>query len=396
MIEDHARWLIAGETVLILRGPIENLRVPMASLLENGEVPPAVFVLHPRREFSFQEQDSPPLDEASLSSVQLTEYARSLAASHRLDPNPKPPRSAELLDRLERSRRWTQQACLDLTEAVPLLQSAPPSAEWLLDNEYVLESNARDVRMNLPRKYYRQLPTLLGDSAQCLPRVYELARELAASVGLRLDEENVLAFVDAYQSVSPLSIGELWAIPQMLRMTLIESIGWLAGRALTELREEEIAGFWANRLITVNRRDPNQLFAVMAELTEDHPSPSPFFAKQLMDCLYDEDALLTPVKAWLERVLQKSPDKLAMRVKSGQMKDLMSIDNAFTSLRQLALLDWKECFERLSLVERTLCEDPAGVYPRMDFATRDSVPRRGGGFAPRYRSGRKSDCSTCR
>jgi cyclic beta-1,2-glucan synthetase len=369
MIEDHARWLIAGETVLILRGPIENLRVPMASLLESGEIPPAVFVLHPRREYTFQEQDTPHLDEASLSSAQLTEYARSLAASHRLDS--RSPRSAELLDRLERSRRWTQQACLDLTEAVPLLQSAPPSAEWLLDNEYVLESNARDVRMNLPRKYYRQLPTVLSGSAQSLPRVYELARELTACVGLRLDEENILAFVDAYQSVSPLSIGELWAIPQMLRMTLIESIGRLAGRALTELREEEIAGFWANRLITVNRRDPNQLFAVMAELTADYPSPSPFFARQLMDCLYDEDTLLTPVKAWLERVLQKSPDKLAMRVKNGQMKDLMSIDKAFTSLRQLALLDWKECFERLSLVERTLCKDSAGVYPRMDFATRD-------------------------
>ena len=373
MIEDHARWLIAGETVLILRASIENLRAPMVSLLESGEIPPAVFVLHPRRELPVQEQEIPPLDEVPLNSAQLTEYARSLAASHRLDP--RSPHSAELLDRLERSRRWTQQACLDLTEAVPLLQRAPPSAEWLLDNEYVLESNARDVRMNLPRKYYRQLPTILGDSARCLPRVYELARELVACTGLRLDEENILAFVDAYQSKSPLSIGELWAIPQMLRMTLIENIGRLAGRALTELREEEIAGFWANRLITVNRRDPNQLFAVMAELTGDHPSPSPFFAKQLMDCLYDENAVLTPVQAWLERMLQKSPDKLAMRVKSDQMKDLMSIGNAFTSLRQLALLDWKECFERLSLVERTLCEDPAGVYPRMDFGTRDRYRR---------------------
>ena len=80
-----------------------------------------------------------------------------------------------------------------------------------------------------------------------------------------------------------LTIAELWAIPQMLRIALIEGIQDLAARGLAELREREIADFWANRLITANRRDPNHLFAIMAELAESQAHPSPYFASQLID-----------------------------------------------------------------------------------------------------------------
>ncbi len=354
----------------------------MTALLESGEIPPVIFVLHPRRESPVGEDWSlgTPLNPA-----QLQEHARRLATDHQVDP--KPLRNIKLLKRLDRGLRWIQQACLDLSEASRLEQSVPPTAEWLLDNEYILESNARDVRLNLPRRFYRQLPALASEPDRGLPRIYGLARELASHTDLRLDQENILAFIEAYQSVEPLSIGELWAVPQMLRTVLIEGIQQFAGRALSELREREIADFWANRLITANRRDPNQLFSIMAELTETQPSPSPYFAAQLIDYLYDEGAALAPVQSWLERTFHKSLNELSLREKNRQTKDQLSIGNAFTSLRHLALLDWKECFEKLSRVEQTLRQDPAGIYPRMDFATRDRYRRaiedlhRGSGLA---------------
>ncbi len=172
-----------------------------------------------------------------------------------------------------------------------------------------------------------------------------------------------------------LTIGELWAVPQMLRIALIESILSIAERALTELREREVADFWANRLITANRRDPNQLFSILAELAETQPAPSPHFASQLVDHLYDEEAALVPVQSWLERTFRKSLSELNLREQNRQTKDQISIGNAFTSLRQLALLDWRKIFEELSRVERLLRLDPSGVYPRMDFDTRDRYRR---------------------
>ncbi len=41
------------------------------------------------------------------------------------------------------------------------------------------------------------------------------------------------------------------------------------------------------------------------------------------------------------------------------------------SLRLIGEMDWKENLEQLSVVHRTLCLDPVGVYPRMDFESRD-------------------------
>jgi cyclic beta-1,2-glucan synthetase len=373
LIENHGRWLLAGDTALILVAPIEKLRVPASILLESEDSAPAVFVLHPKREKPIKKKLLHGSWDSLLSPNQLHEYALLLAAEHRLDPRPL--KNTDLLRRLEKGRRWIQQICRDLGEASHLQQSIPPTAEWLLDNEYILESNARDVRLNLPWPFYRQLPALASEKDRGLPRIYSLARELAAHADLLLDEQNIMAFIDAYQSVTSLSIGELWAVPQMLRIVLIEGIEELAGRALTELREQEIADFWAHRLITANRREPGQLFAIMAELAKAYPNPSPYFASQLNDYLYDEEAALSPVKGWLERSFQKSLNDIIQRVKNQQTRDQLSIGNAFTSLRLLAILDWKHCFERLSRVDAILKKDPAGIYSSMDFPTRDRYRR---------------------
>ena len=395
LIEDHARWLVSGESVLILQAPIETLRVPLAVLLESGEIQPAVFILYPKRESPHREDWSPG---TPITPAQLHEHAQRLATNHRLAPGP--PQNTELLKRIEQGRRWVHDACLDLTMANRLEQSVSPVAEWLLDNEYIIEGNARKVLLNLPRRFYRQLPVLTSEPERGLPRIYSLARELVSHSDLRLDQENILAFIGAYQSDVTLSIGELWAVPQMLRTTLMEGILQIAGRTQTELRERGIANLWANRLIAVSRRDPQQIFSILAELTQTQPSPSPYFASQLIDYLYDEEAALGPIQSWLERKFQKSLNDLSLREKNRQTKDQISIGNAFTSLRQLDLLDWKVCFEQLSRVEALLRQDPAGIYSQMDFNTRDRCRRsienlhRGSGLAEDLVAQRVLDLAT--
>ena len=370
LIENQTRWLVSEETALILQAPIETLRLPVALLRESAEIPPALFVLHPERKRLTGEVRSLGVP---LTPAQLEEYAQRLATEHEVDPKPR--RNTELLDHLEQARRWIHQVCSDLSEASRMEQSVTPAAEWILDNEYVIEGNARDVQLNLPRRFYRELPALANEPHREVPRVYGLARELVCHSDLRLDRENILAYIQAYQSVSTLTIGELWAVPQMLRIALIESIQGLAARALTELRERETADFWANRLITANRRDPNQLFPILAELTQNHPSPSPYFGSQLVGYLYDEATALVPVQSWLERTLRQPLSALNLREQNRQTSDQISIGNAFTSLRQLAQLDWRQIFEHLSLVEQVLRSDPSGVYPMMDFDTRDRYRR---------------------
>jgi cyclic beta-1,2-glucan synthetase len=370
LIKDHTRWLAFGETAIVLQAPVESLWRAVSLLREYGEIPPAVFVLHPQRESPIGDTRS--LD-IPLSHAQLQDHARQLAINHQVDPESR--WNVDLLERLDETRQWLHRACSDLSEASRLDQTVTPTAEWILDNEYVIEGNIRDVQLNLPRHYYQELPTLATDPDRGLPRVYGLAQELVSHSDLRLDGENILAFIEGYQSVSTLTVGELWAVPQMLRAALLENIQALAIRTLTELRERELADFWANRLITANRRDHNQLFSVLAELTKAQPSPSPYFGSQLVGYLYDEAAALVPVQSWLERTLRQRLTDLNLREQNRQTKDQISVGNAFTSLRHLAQLDWRQIFERVCLVEQVLRSDPSGVYPRMDFDTRDRYRR---------------------
>ena len=369
VIRDHARWLVSGESVLVIQAPIESLQRPVTLLRESGDIPPTLFVMHPKRERRAETRVSA----VKLSQAQVLEHAQRHAGEQLVDLQPQ--HSTELLKRLKQSRQWVRQVCADLAVASRLEQKATPAADWILDNEYILESNARDVLLNLPLSFYRQLPALASEPYRGLPCIYGLAKNLVSHNELRLDRENILAFIEAHQTVRTLTIGELWAMPQMLRVALIESIQNLAVTALADLRERQLADFWANRLIAANRRDANQLFASLAELAKAEPTPSPYFTTQLVGLLYDEAAALSAVQSWLERTLKKPLHELNLREQNRQTREQLACGNAFTSLRQLALLDWREIFEKLSRVEQILRRDPAGVYAQMDFVTRDRCRR---------------------
>jgi cyclic beta-1,2-glucan synthetase len=369
VMRDHARWLVSGESVLILQAPAESFQRPVALLRESSDIHPALFVIHPRHERRGKERG--PMVKLSLAQIQ--EHAQRHAGEQQVEPNPQ--HTAALLNRLKQSRKRIRQVCADLTAASNLDQKTTAAADWILDNEYILEGNTRDVLLNLPRRYYQQLPILASDLYRGLPCIYGLAKELVSHTELRLDRENILAYIEAYQSVRTLSSGELWAIPQMLRIALIESIQSLAITALADLRERQLADLWANRLTAANRRDPNQLFAILAELAKAEPQPSPYFGAQLVGLLFDEAAALAPVQSWLERTLKTPLFDLNLREQNRQTREQMACGNAFTSLRQLGLLDWREIFEKLSRVERILRFDPAGIYAGMDFTTRDRCRR---------------------
>ncbi|MFN2282154.1 MAG: glycosyl transferase, partial [Anaerolineales bacterium] len=279
--------------------------------------------------------------------------------------------SSLLLENLKKSRQTIHDICGDLGDSVHLEQNLSPVAEWILDNEYLIESHGRDILINLPKDYYQELPKLSADPDWDYPRIYSLAKELIAHTDVRLDREKLIAFLDAYQKVACLTIGELWALPLMLRVALIQQVDLLARKAWQEQQDRELADLWANRLLAILRRNPDQLFAVLADLAEQHSQPSPYFATQLSGHLYDEDAALVPVQSWLERSFRKSLTELHVEEQSRQAVSQVSIGNAVTSLRQLSLMDWRELFEELSHVEVILRQDPAGIYSEMDFDTRN-------------------------
>ena len=208
VMREHTRLLMSGESVLILQAAVESLPLPVALMRESSELHPALFVMHPKWERREKER----ILVVKLSPTQIQEHAQRHAGEQQVDPHPQ--HTTVLLNRLKRSRKWIRQVCADLTAASRLEQKTTPAADWILDNEYILEGNTRDVLLNLPRRFYQRLPILASDPYRGLPCIYGLAKDLVSHTELRLDQENILAFIEAYQSVRALTIGELWAIPR--------------------------------------------------------------------------------------------------------------------------------------------------------------------------------------
>ena len=115
---------------------------------------------------------------------------------------------------------WLAQA----RAVLPAAESAAAgkAAEWLLDNIYVVEDAIREVQTDLPARYYAHLPALASDDDRHAPRVYAIAHGLVREVTLQLTADPVIRFTNAYQEISSLDLGELWALPTMLRLTCLE------------------------------------------------------------------------------------------------------------------------------------------------------------------------------
>jgi len=114
----------------------------------------------------------------------------------------------------------------DLREGDPEQIRKQPHTRWLLDNGHLLRATLHQIKTALPRKYYRELPTIddPADRAGRQPRVTGLVSE-AISVGeLPLDLTHFERFCNAYQRTASLKIGELWALPTMLRIALVQKI----------------------------------------------------------------------------------------------------------------------------------------------------------------------------
>ncbi|MDD4881353.1 MAG: cyclic beta 1-2 glucan synthetase, partial [Gallionellaceae bacterium] len=294
-----------------------------------------------------------------------------LASGHRLAPGRVPD---QLLVRLAANERVLIETCERLMAAVAAKHRITPAGEWLLDNFYLIEEQIRTARHHLPKGYSRELPALIEGVSAGLPRVYDLALETIAHGDGRVDPDSLSRFVAAYQTVTPLRLGELWAVPIMLRLALIENLRRVAVRIATGRVDRDQAAAWADKLTEIVRQDPKSLILVIADMARSNPPMSPPFVSEFARRLQGQGPALALPLTWIEQQLAESGLSIEQLVRAGNQKqaaDQVSVSNSIGSLRFLGTMDWREFVETLSVVERTLRTDPAAAYAAMDFASRD-------------------------
>jgi cyclic beta-1,2-glucan synthetase len=286
----------------------------------------------------------------------------------------KPDRSKRsILARLRESELALDAARRDLLEAARLGHSMTASAEWLLDNAHLIRTQIAETRRHLPRDYPKLLPGLQANYT--CPDVYDLAEHLIAGTDHALNETNITECLRQYQTVTPLTIAELWFFPLLLRMALIESLARLASRVSRAQRLREVAYLWANRLAAGTRRGPEEFGEMLARLEAEPFALQPGFVTSLAERLQDQENTLGPVTHWIEERGKMPLTDLLRMEHSNEAAESVSIANAFGSLRAISRLEFTEIFEAVSLVDAELRRDPSRVYAQSDFATRDQCRR---------------------
>ncbi|MDO9530729.1 MAG: cyclic beta 1-2 glucan synthetase, partial [Deltaproteobacteria bacterium] len=315
--------------------------------------------------------DEPPLRSELFSAAQMEQHGKTLAGSHQVRPG-RP--QGRLLKRLAENHTVLIGVRNLLTEAVKANRRITPAGEWLLDNFYLIEEQVRTAKRHLPKGYSRELPRLLNGPSAGLPRVYDLALETISHGDGRVDPEALSSFTAAYQTVTALNLGELWAIPIMLRIALIENLRRVAARIATARIDRNLADYWADRMTETAEQDPKSLILVIADMARSDPPMVSSFVAELTRRLHGQGPNLAMPLTWIEQRLAESgwtSKDLVQSENQQQAADQVSMSNSIGSLRFLGAMDWRVFVETQSVVEQNLREDTNGVYGKMDFPTRD-------------------------
>lgn len=303
---------------------------------------------------------------------QLEEHGKVLARAHKLQ---KGKTTERLLSGLENNETILLEVRKLLVDSVKDEKNISPAAVWLLDNFYLLEEQIAIARKHLPKGYSKGLPYVLSETSGAITRIYHIVEEIISHSDGRADIKGISSFVAAYQSETSLTLGELWAIPIMLRLAVIENLRRVAGLIAMDMIDHTLADYWAEELLETLKNAPGDLIMTAADMARSKPELSAAFVAGFVRKLKGRGAALSLPLGWIEQQLASTEtgiSDLILFENHKQASDQISVSNSIGTLRFIGTTDWAEFVETLSSVEQVLQRDVTGTYPRMDFATRDS------------------------
>ncbi|MDH6265836.1 cyclic beta-1,2-glucan synthetase [Rhizobium sp. SG_E_25_P2] len=271
-------------------------------------------------------------------------------------------RFPEQLDSNEEALRANHSA---IAEAAHKKQMITPAAEWLLDHHHTVKENFRQVRRDLPKKFFRQLPAISVNGTTQLPRTFALTWEYVAHTDSSFRPETLSAIVGGFQEVDTLAIGEIWAVPAILRYVLLENLRRLSDRVETSRRMRERANDLADRLAS---SEPGGDVSQSLRGYEIDTADTSFVA-QLLYRLREDTNSTSKALTWLEQRLEdrlSDAEEVMISEHAKISTGNVTVGNIIRSLKRIDDFDWTIWFEDMSKVDVALREasDFAALDPR--------------------------------
>ncbi|WP_196053573.1 GH36-type glycosyl hydrolase domain-containing protein [Paracoccus lichenicola] len=270
--------------------------------------------------------------------------------------------------RLTDNRAAVRATYLSIFNVVRDKGTVTPAAEWLLDNHHVVDETFRHLRRDLTPKLYRSLPSLRLAGGETVPRVLALAWTHVALTNSAVTLEGLTQTVGGMQRHLDLTIGEIWAVPSLLRLVLLENLRRLSDRIEDGRRKRAAANALADRLMAGTAPEAAATLVPEAAAARDAT-----FAAQLLYRLRDGSGATALALDWLEARLAEAgqtPDSVLAAEHARQSSGNVTVGNIIRSLRLIDEIDWLKWFESVSAVDRELRRAPD--YAALDNPTRNA------------------------
>ncbi|MGJ7508045.1 GH36-type glycosyl hydrolase domain-containing protein [Variovorax sp. GT1P44] len=241
-----------------------------------------------------------------------------------------------------------------------------PAAEWLLDNFHLVEAQLQQIREGVPRSYYARLPKLEAAPLAGLPRVYGIAWAYVAHTDSVLNKDLFTAFLNAYQDIDELTLGELWAFPTTLRVVLLENLRRVAESIAESKVAREVAHAVWDSAASLSMQDLDVLFRALQSRGMQESYLTQLWQRLPVEHGDDAPALVK----WTEQHCPNGPALIA-DAQTAQAAANLTVGNIITTLRMIGQVEWADLIEPVSRSLRVLRQLPS--YGRESELTRQQI-----------------------
>ena len=307
-----------------------------------------------------------------LEKSQLEKHLEKIASNH--NTMAKTPKDTYPIPQLIENFKTIEEVYNLLNEHLKLGINIHPAGEWLLDNFYIIEETVKQIQKELPLNKYTNFVGIANGEYKGFARIYVLAAEIVAYTDNKIERENLEDYLISYQSKKTLSMDEIWNIGIFLQIAIIENITEICAQIYSSQMQKYRAENIAERL--VENKEKSQIKfknnnKIEKEIYQDMRYPFIEYMSYILK-RYGKKA-----NAYLN-ILEEVVEKLGTTVSDVIKKEHFEIatqkvlmGNSITSIKEIQRINFLEIFEKINGVEEILKQDPANVYEKMDYKTKE-------------------------
>lgn len=307
---------------------------------------------------------------ALLDQNQLENYLEKIASEHILQKESD--KDTYPIPRLEDNFKQITKTYDILSSHLKLGIAIHPAGEWLLDNYYILEETYKTIKKELTLKKYTDFVGISNGEYKGFARIYVLASEIVAYTDGRIDSKKLKGLLKAYQNKKTLNMEEIWNISVFFNIALMEQIRNVCEKIyFVQLQKYKVESI-IERLVE-NKQDQDLVYKRNVENSKLPFSKEPFI-EYLSYRLNQYGKKSLPYLKILEEQVERTGTTISEIIKKEHFDialKKLAIGNCIKSIKDIQRINFTEIFEEINGVEEILKKDPAKVYDKMTYKTKE-------------------------